>query len=104
MKNIIIQGKNFSNLKEEIKEHIASQLPSKEIIITEIGRRISKKYLDKDGVIKKESREDIQYEDQPLRKNNIILRKPEIKYRREDVEETPEIIHRSIMEDNYPED
>ena len=86
---------------EEIKEKIVSHIPSKEIIATTIARKLEEKYLNKEGKYKKEFRENIEYQDQPIRKNNIILRKPEIKYRKEEKEETPEIIRRSVME--YPD-
>ena len=93
---------NFSDTFEEIKKEITSHIPSKEIIATTIARKLEEKYLNKEGKYKKEFRENIKYQDQPIRRNSIILHKPEIRYRREEKEETPEIIHRSVME--YPEE
>ena len=97
----ISNKKNFSNTFEEIKESIISHIPSKEIVATAIAKKIEEKYLNGETEYKKESREDIEYQDQPIRRNNITLRKPEIRYRKEEKEETPEIIHRSVME--YPD-
>lgn len=92
---------NFSDTFEEIREKVISHIPSKEIVATTIAKKVEEKYLNGREKYKKESREDIEYQDQPIRRNNITLRKPEIRYRKEEKEETPEIIHRSVME--YPD-
>lgn len=86
-----------SALLEDVKERIISQIPTKDAIIAETSKKIFER-LENNKKYKKESREDIEYQDQPIRRNNITLRKPEIKYRKEEREETPEIIHRSVME------
>lgn len=96
-KTFSIRRKLYSNFSEEIKEKITSQIPTKEVIITETSRKILER-LENNKKNKKESREDIIYHDQPIRRNNIVLRKPEIRYRREDIKETPEMINKSIME------
>jgi hypothetical protein len=87
---------------EEVKEKIVSHIPSKEIIATTIARKLEEKYLNKKGKYKKEFRENIEYQDQPIRRNCIVLHKPEIRYRRENINETPEKIDRSIIE--FPEE
>lgn len=97
---------------DKLKNNLISVLAARQIIDT------SKGILEKNGIhsiedlllklkkgeeYKKEVKEEFSYEDSPrIRKNNITLRKPEIKYRKEEKEETPEIIHRSVME--YPEE
>lgn len=97
---------------DKLKNNLISVLAARQIIDT------SKGILGKNGIhsiddllpklkkgeeYKKEVKEEFSYEDSPrIRKNNITLRKPEIKYRKEEKEETPEIIHRSVME--YPEE
>jgi hypothetical protein len=97
---------------DRLKNNLISVLAARQIIDT------SKGILEKNGIssiedilpkskkgeeYKKEVKEEFSYEDFPkIRKNNITLRKPEIKYRKEEKEETPEIIHRSVME--YPEE
>jgi hypothetical protein len=96
---------------DKLKNNLISVLAARQIIDT------SKGILEKNGIssiedilpkskkgeeYKKEVKEEFSYEDFPkIRKNNITLRKPEIKYRKEEKEETPEIIHRSVME--YPD-
>lgn len=92
---------NFSNILENVKEKIISQVPTKEVFITETSRRILESLGD-NKENKKEIREDIKLEDRPIRKNNIILRRPEIKYKKKRIYETPEMIHKSILE--YPEE
>lgn len=91
----------FSNTLEEIKENIISKIPTKEVIITETSKKILES-LENNKKNRKESREEVEYEDRPIRRNNIVIRKPSIKYRRENVEETPEMISRSVME--FPEE
>lgn len=97
---------------DKLKNNLISVLAARQIIDT------SKGILEKNGIhsiedllskskrgeeYKKETKEEFSYEDSPrIRKNNIILRKPEIKYRKEEREETPEMIHKSIMK--YPEE
>lgn len=93
--------KRFSNFSEEIKERFISQIPTKEVFITETSRRILESLGD-NKKNKEETREEVRYKDRPVRKNNIILRKPEIKYKKERIYETPEMIHKSILE--YPEE
>lgn len=99
--NVRFSQSIFSNaLLEDIKERIISQIPTKDVIITETSKKFFER-LENNKKEKKETREDIEYHDQPIRRNNITLRKPEIKYRKEERVETPEIIHRSVME--YPD-
>lgn len=92
---------NFSDTLENIKERFISQIPTKEVFITETSRRILESLGD-NKKNKEETREEVRYKDRPIRKNNIILRKPEIKYKKERIYETPEMIHKSILE--YPEE
>ena len=56
--------------------------------------------MDDNGKNKEKTREEVRYEDRPIRKNSIILRRPE--YKKERIYETPEMIHKSILE--YPEE
>lgn len=100
-KKFSIRRKLYSNFSEGIKEKIISQFPTKEAIITETSKKILES-LENNKKNRKESREDIEYEDRPIRRNNIVIRKPSIKYRRENIEETPEMISRSVME--FPEE
>lgn len=93
--------KRFSNFSEDIREKIISQIPTKEVFITETSRRILESLGD-NKKNKKETREEVRYENRPIRRNNIILRKPEIKYKKERIYETPEMIHKSILE--YPKE
>ena len=80
-KKNLLSEKNFSDIIENIKEKISSQIPSKEII----AMSLSKKILE--NLPKKEKhRRDIEYEDRLLRNDEIIFRKPEIKYRKKDLD------------------
>lgn len=100
-KTFSIRRKLYSNFSEDIKEKIISQFPTKEVIITETSKKILES-LENNKKNRKESREEVEYEDRPIRRNNIVIRKPIIKYRRENIEKTPEMINRSVME--FPEE
>lgn len=93
---------------DKLKNNIISILPAQQIMngILEKNKIHSIEDLltksKKGEEYKKEVKEEFSYEDFPrIRKNNITLRKHEIKYRKEEKRETPEMIHRSVIE--YPD-
>jgi hypothetical protein len=81
-KNLLLE-KKFSDIIENIKEKISSQIPTKEIIALDLSKRILENLPKKE---KENFRRDIEYEDRLLRNDKIIFQKPEIKYRKKDLD------------------
>ena len=81
-KNLLLE-KKFSDIIENIKEKISSQIPTKEIIALDLSKRILENLPKKE---KENFREDIEYKDRLLRNDKIIFQKPEIKYREKNLD------------------
>lgn len=96
----VLAARQIVDLSKGVLEKYGADIPS----LKELSSSLEKKKKDKDeDYIEKKTSEEFSYEDTPrIRKNNIVIRKPEIKYRKEDTTETPEIYHKSVME--YPEE
>ena len=96
----VLAARQIVDLSKGVLEKYGADIPS----LKELSSSLEKKKKDKDeDYIEKKTSEEFFYKDTPrIRKNNIVIRKPEIKYRKEDTTETPEIYHKSVME--YPEE
>lgn len=95
----VLAARQIVDLSKGVLEKYGADIPS----LRELTSSLEKKKKDNDeNYVEKKTNEEFSYEDTPkIRKNSIVIRKPEIRYRKEDTIETPEEFHRSVIE--YPE-